>query len=156
MEDGSYLPQTEPSVSIGHLSSVSGLIEVMSEVIDLIDDEEVRDTWTEFCRLYNASREEQEAATGEDWGNLNLRQAYSRATAYAAVQLEDESLAQRAWDELRTGHAGYPDDHDFGTHSWTGPDVLNPIDEADFSTNASAQFGLATMQCLALVGHVLD
>src|SRR5690625_6443166 len=63
MEDGSYLPQTEPSVSIGHLSSVFGLIEVMTEVIDLIDDEEVRDKWTEFCRLYNASREEQEETT---------------------------------------------------------------------------------------------
>ena len=156
MEDGSYLPQTEPSVSIGHLSSVFGLIEVMTEVIDLIDDEEVRDTWTEFCRLYNASREEQEETTGTDWGNLNLRQAYSRATAYAAVQLEDEELAERAWTELRTGDAGYPDDHEFTGHSLEGPTVLNPVDETNFSSNASAQFGLAVIQCLALIGDALD
>lgn len=156
LDTGRYTGPTEQSVNIGSLSSVFGLIEVMTELLDLVDEPEVKTKWVEFCRLYNASREEQEEATGEDWGNLNLRQAYSRATAYAAVQLEDESLAQRAWDELRTGHAGYPDDHDFGTRSWSGPDVLNPIDEASFSSNASAQFGLATMQCLALVGHALD
>jgi hypothetical protein len=30
--------------------------------------------------------------------------------------------------------------------------VLNPVDEAPFSTNASAQYGLAAIQNLALVG----
>jgi len=33
------------------------------------------------------------------------------------------------------------------------PAVLEPVDEASFvSTNASAQYGLAAIQCLALVG----
>lgn len=156
MSDGSYLPQTEQSVSIGSLSSVFGLIEVMTELVELMDDDDVRAKWTEFCRLYNASREEQEEATGARWGDLNLRQAYSRATAYASVQLEDGELADRAWEELRTGHAGYPDDHDFTGRSLTGPTVLNPVEEFSFSSNASAQFGLAVIQCLALVGDALD
>ncbi|WP_225964489.1 exo-rhamnogalacturonan lyase family protein [Nonomuraea angiospora] len=46
--------------------------------------------------------------TGADWGNLNLKQAYARATAYAARQLSDVTLAERAWQELRTGRAHDP------------------------------------------------
>lgn len=116
----------------------------------------MREKWTEFCRLYNATADEQVEATGASWGNQNLRQAYSRVTAYAAVQLEDPELAERAWTELRTGHAGYPDDKDFGVTPLEGPQVLNPVEEGSFSTNASAQFGLAVIQCLALVGDALD
>ncbi|TYB47347.1 Tat pathway signal sequence domain protein [Nonomuraea sp. PA05] len=153
LADGRYNPMTEKSVSIGSLSSVFGLIEVMTELIGLIDDQAVKAKWIEFCRLYNGTRAEQEAATGAYWGSLNLRQAYSRATAYAARQLGDQTLAKRAWQELRTGHAGYPDNHAFGSRRVTGPAVLNPVDEADLSTNASAQYGLAAFQCLALVGE---
>jgi hypothetical protein len=37
-----------------------------------------------------------------------------------------------------------------------GPAVLTPIDEAAFvSTNGTAQWGLATIQCLALAGNAL-
>ncbi|MFE5243253.1 MULTISPECIES: exo-rhamnogalacturonan lyase family protein [unclassified Streptomyces] len=152
LADGKFTGSAEPSVSVGSLSSVFGLIEVMTEIIELVDDDAVKDKWVQFCRLYNASKDEQRAVTGSDWGNLNLRQAYARATAYAAVQLEDDALALRAWKELRTGHAGYPEDHDFSSHRIEGPAVLNPVDEADLSANASAQFGLAAIQCLALVG----
>ncbi|WP_237100902.1 Tat pathway signal sequence domain protein [Nonomuraea sp. MG754425] len=153
LADGRYNPMTEKSVAIGSLSSVFGLIEVMNELIGLIDDAAVKAKWVEFCRLYNGTRAEQEAVTGAYWGGLNLRQAYSRATAYAAVQLDDQALAKRAWQELRTGHAGYPDNHPFGSVRVEGSAVLNPIDEAQLSTNASAQFGLAAFQCLALVGE---
>ncbi|NYI03944.1 exo-rhamnogalacturonan lyase family protein [Allostreptomyces psammosilenae] len=154
--DGRFSATTERSVSIGSLSSVFGLIEVMTELLDLIDDARVKAKWVEFCRLYNATRAEQREATGSDWGSLNLRQAYSRATAYAAVQLDDDGLAERAWRELRTGHAGYPHDHPFTSTRIEGPAVLNPVDEADLSTNASAQFGLAAIQCLALVGDHIE
>ncbi|MFJ8955095.1 Tat pathway signal sequence domain protein [Streptomyces sp. NPDC102381] len=152
LADGKFTGPTEPSVYVGSLSSVFGLIEVMTECVPLVDDESVTRQWVNFCRLYNATKAEQKAATGTDWGNLNLRQAYSRATAYAARQLNDDKLAARAWQELRTGHAGYPADHDFTSRRVEGPKVLNPVDEASFSANASAQFGLAAIQCLALVG----
>ena len=66
-------------------------------------------------------------------------------------QLGDAALGQRAWQELRTGHAGYPESHSFALHRVDGPRVLNPIEEAEVSTNASAQYGLAVIQCLALV-----
>ncbi|WP_329213042.1 Tat pathway signal sequence domain protein [Streptomyces sp. NBC_00683] len=152
LADGKFTGPAEPSVYAGSLSSVFGLIEVMTEVVALVDDEHIKEQWLNFCRLYNATKDEQRAVTGADWGNLNLRQAYSRATAYAADQLDDATLAARAWKELRTGHAGYPDDHDFTTHRVEGSEVLNPVDEASLSANASAQFGLAAIQCLALVG----
>jgi hypothetical protein len=130
---------------------VFGLIEVMTELIGLIDDETVRSQFVKFCRLYNATKDEQIAETGADWGNLNLRQAYSRATAYAASRLADPALARRAWQELRAGHAGYPENHSFALRRIEGPAVLNPVDEASISANASAQYGLAVIQCLALV-----
>ncbi|MFF0771216.1 Tat pathway signal sequence domain protein [Nonomuraea wenchangensis] len=153
LADGRFAPMTEKSVSIGSLSSVFGLIEVMTELLGLIDDQAVKAKWVEFCRLYNATKAEQKEVTGADWGNLNLRQAYSRATAYASVQLNDQALAKRAWQELRTGHAGYPDNHPFASRRVEGSAVLNPVDEANLSTNASAQYGLAVFQCLALVGE---
>ncbi|CAL9340381.1 hypothetical protein SUDANB171_00256 [Streptomyces sp. enrichment culture] len=149
---GVYSGPAEQRVSIGSLSSVFGLIEVMTELLELIDDEQVTAQWVRFCRLYNSSADQQREETGASWGSLNLRQAYSRATAYAAVRLEDDALARRAWQELRTGHAGYPETHDFTARRIEGPAVLNPVDEASLSTNASAQYGLAVIQCLALVG----
>ena len=139
-------------MSIGSLSSVFGLIEVMTELLAVLDDPTVKSQWVSFCRLYNATKAEQAAVTGTDWGSLNLHQAYARATAYAASQLGDATLAQRAWQELRTGHAGYPATASFASTRFEGPTVLNPVDEAGFSANASAQYGLATIQCLALVG----
>lgn len=156
LDTGKYAEQKEKSVEVSHLGSVFGLIELMTELIDLIDDDDVRDKWVEYCRLYNSSGDEQKKVTGKDWGNLNLRQAYARATAYAAVQLDDDELAERAWKELREGKAGYPEDQDFGTKKINGPDTLNAVEEGDFSTNASAQFGLAAIECLALVGDALD
>jgi hypothetical protein len=156
LDKATFSSGPEKSVSIGSLSSVFGLIEVMTELLDLVDEPEVEAKWLEFCRLYGASREEQAAVTGAHWGSLNLKQAYSRATAYAAVKLEDDALATRAWTELATGHAGYPDGMDWGTTRVEPPAVLKPVDEAGFSTNASAQYGLAAIQCLALVGDKIS
>ncbi|MGW4214452.1 exo-rhamnogalacturonan lyase family protein, partial [Lentzea sp. NPDC004789] len=51
------------------------------------------------------------------------------------------------------GEAGYPASSPWRSTRVTGPAVLNPVDEATWvSTNATAQYGLAAIQCLALVG----
>ncbi|AKV86538.1 Tat pathway signal sequence domain protein [Microbacterium sp. CGR1] len=152
LADGKYAEETASTVEVGSLDSVFGLIELMTELIVLIDDPQVTEQWVNYCRLYNGTSAEQIEITGTAWGGQNLRQAYSRATAYAAYQLDDVALAKRAWKEFRTGHAGYPESLVFGSTHIDGPAVLNPIDEAPFSTNASAQYGLAAIQCLALVG----
>ena len=145
-----------PTVSVGSLGAVFGLVEMCSELIDLVDLPEFTDAWLQYCRLYNGTAAEQSAEIGQSFGNLNLRQAHSRLTAYAAAKTGNATLAARAWQEFYTGHAGYPRDAPWRTVRVEGPAVLKPVDEASFvSTNASAQYGLAAIQCLALVGDHL-
>jgi len=152
LKDGKYAEETEQSVTVGSLDAVFGLIELMTELVELLDEDDVREQWVTYCRLYNGTSAEQVEATGQAWGSQNLRQSYSRASAYAAVQLGDDTLARRAWKEFRTGHAGYPEDHDFTSRKVEAPAVLKAVDEADFSTNASSLYGLAAIQNLALIG----
>ncbi|MCC8246594.1 exo-rhamnogalacturonan lyase family protein [Saccharothrix luteola] len=155
LDNGKFAP-ARPAVSVGSLGSVFGLVEVCSELIDLTGDEAFTRAWLQYCRLYNGTAAEQQAETGQSWGSLNLRQAHSRLTAYAAAKLGDTQLADRAWKEFDTGHAGYPRTLEFTSTRIEGPAVLKPVDEAAFvSTNASAQYGLAAIQCLALVGDRL-
>ncbi|WP_447002565.1 Tat pathway signal sequence domain protein [Saccharothrix isguenensis] len=155
LDNGEFAP-AQPTVSVGSLGSVFGLVELCSEVISLTGDEAFTKAWLQYCRLYNGTAAEQQAETGKSWGSLNLRQAHSRLTAYAAVKLGDAALAERAWKEFDTGHAGYPRTLEFRSARLEGPAVLKPVDEATFaSTNASSQYGLAAIQCLALVGDRL-
>jgi hypothetical protein len=145
-----------PAVSVSHLSAVFGLVEMCSELVDLCDDPEFTREWLRYCRFYNATAAEQTAEFGASFGNLNLRQAHSRLTAYAAARTGDPALAARAWQEFHAGHAGYGPNVSWRATRVDPPLVLAPVDETDFvSTNASAQYGLAAIQCLALVGDHL-
>jgi YetA-like protein len=155
LDTGAFAP-AQPAVSVGSLGSVFGLVEMCSELIPLLNLPEFTDAWLQYCRLYNGTAAEQIAETGQSFGNLNLRQAHSRLTAYAAAKTGNATLAARAWQEFYTGHAGYPRNLSWQAVKVDGPAVLKPVDEATFvSTNASAQYGLAAIQCLALVGDHL-
>jgi hypothetical protein len=123
-------------------------------LLQLLDVPEYQKTWLQYCELYNAAPEEQKRILGQDTGKLNLWQAHSRLTAYAAWQKKDPKLAARAWKEFLNAKAGmkvmtppYP------VREVKGPDVLNSITETDLSTNATAQWGLAAIQCLGLIGN---
>ena len=84
----------------------------------------------------------------------SLTVAHSRLTAYVAAQENDPELARRAWKEFRQEWGG---EKSIGTTRVTGPDVLNPVDEAAWvSTNDAAQWGLAAIQNLALVKSALS
>ncbi|MEN3609016.1 hypothetical protein AAH979_05640 [Plantactinospora sp. ZYX-F-223] len=145
-----------PKVSVGSLGAVFGLVEMCSELVDLLGLPDFTDAWLQYCRLYNGTAAEQIAETGQSFGNLNLRQAHARLTAYAAAGTGNPALAARAWQEFHTGHAGYPGNLDWRSVRIEAPAVLKPVDEASFvSTNASSQYGLAAIQCLALVGDHL-
>ncbi|MGS2648259.1 exo-rhamnogalacturonan lyase family protein [Streptosporangium sp. LJ11] len=155
LDDGTFKP-TATAVSVGSLGAVFGLVELCSELISLTGDEAFTGAWLQYCRLYNGTAAEQQAEAGQSFGNQNLRQAHSRLTAYAAVKLGDAGLATRAWQEFDTGHAGYPRTLEFTSARLEGSKVLKPVDEAAFaSVNASAQYGLAAIQCLALIGDRL-
>lgn len=143
------VPGTKKQVS--HLNSVFGLIEVCAELNQLLDVPEFKAAWLRYGRLYSAPADQQRAELGASLAGNNLTSAHSRLTAYVAQQTGDTALAQRAWSEFFREGSQIPE-----TKRVEGPAVLNAIDEAAWvSTNDSAQWGLAAIQNLALIGKVL-
>ncbi|WP_342750976.1 Tat pathway signal sequence domain protein [Termitidicoccus mucosus] len=153
---------SDKTIGVSHLDSVFGAVETFAELIQLTagqpEYEGFAKAWIQYCTLYSAARDEQRAALGADIRGNGLRQAHSRLTAYAAKMTGDKKLAARAWKEFGQG--------DFADHGLAdtraslktslieGPDVLNPVDEATWvSTNDAAQWGLAAIECLALIGE---
>ena len=145
-------PSKEPSAS--HLSAAFGLVEVCAELVQLLDVPEFRSAWLEYCRLYNADAAEQSARLGRAMRGRNLEQGHARLTAFAAKGLADPALAIRAWQEFRRGENGWRSRDPLVLRRIEGSAVPRPVDEAvGFSTNAAAQWGLAAIQCLALLGE---
>ncbi|MDN3669530.1 Tat pathway signal sequence domain protein [Echinicola jeungdonensis] len=140
--------------SASHLSAVFGLMEVCAELVQNIDMPEFEAAWIQYCELYNAGEEEQEEVLGNALGKMNLGQGHSRLTAYAAKIKNDPELAQRAWREFVGGGAGYRLREPY-VRTLEGDEVLRPMEEAHVSTNATAQWGLAAIQCLGLIGDEL-
>lgn len=142
--------------SASHLSAVFGLMELCAELLGQFDVPEFRRAWLQYCELFNASGAEQEAALGRSLGSLNLRQGHSRLTAFAAQQRSNPALGARAWEEFYGGGGGMRRRGSLETTRIEGPAVLNPVEEALWvSTNGTAQWGLAAIQCLALAGDPL-
>ncbi|MEO3870779.1 Tat pathway signal sequence domain protein [Nonomuraea sp. B12E4] len=154
---------TRDEISISHLSSLFGLPEMCAELIGLgLDVPGFEGAWLDYCRLYLATPEQQEAEVGQPLTGISLVQAHSRLTAYAAVRLDDAGLAAWAWRKF------YLDEGDQRNRNplqrrrdWEftladGPDVLSPVLEAPFvSTNTASQYALAAIANLALVGKHL-
>jgi len=136
------------------LSAVFGLVEVCTELIQLIDIPEFKAAWLQYCRYYSASDEEQKQLFGKAFKGNSLTVAHSRLTAYAANTENDKALAARAWKEFNKEWQG---DKELRTVKVEGPEVLNPIEEAPWvSTNAASQWGLAAIQNLALISESLS
>jgi hypothetical protein len=147
---GAFDISKDPNVSVSHLSAAFGLPEVCAELIELLAVPEFERAWLLYCELYNGSEELQKAKLGESFGGNNLGQGHSRLTAFAAYRKQDPALAARAWKEFTDGRAGYSSRQQFSSTRIEAPAVLNPVDEAaGVSTNASAQWGLAAIECLA-------
>ncbi|QAY76275.1 twin-arginine translocation signal domain-containing protein [Sphingosinicella sp. BN140058] len=146
------------AVSVSHLNSVFGAVEINAELFDLLDVPAYEKAWLDYCVAYNAPPERFAALTGaKDRGGRNLKEGHSRLTAFAARHLGDPVLARRAWDEFFSGDAGLGLGVAARARRVDGPAVLKPVDEAPgVSTNATAQWGLAAIQNLALVGDVVE
>lgn len=152
LENGKFIINNDSSPTASHLSAVFGLTEICEELIGVVDVPVFTKAWLQYCRLYNATPEEQQKELGQALSKLNLQQGHSRLTAYAASFLKDKSLAARAWAEFYGGGAGIKMDKS-NVRKVAGPDVLVPLEEdTTLSTNAVAQWGLAAMQCLAFIG----
>ena len=143
-------------ISVSHLSAVFGLVEICSELVDLVDDPGFERAWLQYCRLFLGTKEEQVAEVGEPLAGIYLTQAHSRLTAYAAAKLGDRDLAARAWESFAEGGEHLNHGSAFTLRKIEPPYVLLPVDEAlTVSTNDTAQFGLAVIQNLALIGDHL-
>lgn len=154
LRTGEFEIQESQKAGASHLSAVFGLMEICAELIENFDLPEFEAAWLQYCTLYNASAEEQEKILGNALGSLNLGQGHSRLTAYAAKIKNDPILAQRAWKEFFGGAAGYEFEAP-KIYEVSGAEVLRPVEEANVSTNATAQWGLAAIECLGLVGKDL-
>ncbi len=147
-------------VEVSHLNAVFGLPEVVSELLDHWGNaapDRLKDVWLEYCYYYSASKAEQKARYGEDFGSLNLIQGHSRLTAYWAHDQDNSTVAERAWKEFYDNNDGFTADETWTSEEVNGSAVLIPVQEATFiSTNAVAQYGLAAIQNLGLVGDALE
>jgi hypothetical protein len=143
-------------VSLSHLNAVFGAVETHSELLSLINVPAYREAWLDYCAYYNAPADEFQAKTGAPARGRNLKEGHSRLTAYAAFHRKDPRLAARAWREFFGGEAGLGVDRARAQQRIEGPAVLKPVDDDPWvSTNAAAQWGLAAIQNLALVGDAL-
>lgn len=153
--EGAFHNVSGDKLSASHLSAVFGAVEMMAELVELIDEPAFKQAWLQYCELYNAPREQQVKALGAPHGGGTvLSVGHSRLSAYAARHKQDKALAQRAWREF------WADDprgvKTLKTTRIAGPLALNPVDEAPWiSTNDTAQWGLAAIQNLALIGDQL-
>ena len=147
---GTFDPATDDRVSVSHLSAAFGLPEICAELIEAFQVPQFEHAWLQYCRLYNAPAEEQKAALGQELQGTNLQQGHARLTAFAAYRGKDAKLAARAWREFTDGRAGYGPRQQFTARRIEAPAVLNAVDEGPgISTNASAQWGLSGIVCLA-------
>ncbi|MFF3416687.1 Tat pathway signal sequence domain protein [Streptomyces sp. NPDC002698] len=152
LDTGRFAVATEPVVGVSHLSAVFGLNELCAELIDLVDMPAFEEAYLDYCRYFNATKAEQAARYGTNFGTLLLFQGHSRLDAYAAVRTGDTRLATRAWAKFYSSD-GYTEASPWKTEELGGPVTLVPGSEANWVyTNDTALYGLAAIENLALLG----
>ncbi|MES2898207.1 MAG: Tat pathway signal sequence domain protein [Pseudomonadota bacterium] len=146
-------PGDKPGFS--NLNGVFGVVEMNSELLTLVDVPAYRKTWLLYCRTYNAPKSEVVALLGRDPGGRAMSETNSRMTAYAAHHERDRALGLRAWREFfdadtLKGARGAP-------RTVAGPSAIRALaEQSSISSNHSAQWGLAAIQNMALVGDTLE
>ncbi|MEV0288173.1 Tat pathway signal sequence domain protein [Kribbella sp. NPDC050820] len=144
-------------IAVSHLSSLFGLPEICSELIDLdLDVPGFEKAWLDYCRLYLLPPEQQAAEVGQPLQGISLVQAHSRLAAYAAARTGDAELARLAWRKFfldegdQLNRNAMQREAEWKTTTIDG--CLMPVDEAAFvSTNGAAQYALAAIQNLSLI-----
>jgi hypothetical protein len=155
---GAFATVDNDQLNVSHLSAVFGLVEVCAELVQLLGEPNFKQAWLDYCIYFNAPAAEQAKRFGQPLRGISLQQGHSRLTAFAARLNGDPALARRAWTELFRGEGGKGRGQKsrLETKRLSGPAVLRPVDEAaEVSTNSTAQWGLAAIECLALVGDAL-
>lgn len=171
LDTGRFDIDRSGKLTVSHLSAVFGLVEICSELLDLLPSASFERAWLDYCRLYNASPDEHQRSLGEPLPNLNLAQGHARLTAYAGYRLKDPGLQARAWKEFFAGSGGIPQPNrrfkriepPASLYPLNEPDAVSNIDAHsdrqagdNLSTNAVAQWGLTAIALLALDNSLLD
>ena len=125
LDTGRFAVAAEPVVGVSHLSAVFGLNELCAELIDLVDMPAFKEAYLDYCRYFNATKAEQAARYGSNFGTLLLFQGHSRLDAYAAVQTGDATLATRAWTKFYTSD-GYTESAPWKTETAERPGHPRP------------------------------
>jgi hypothetical protein len=142
-----------------HLATIMGGFEILSELFDMIDYKPFRKTFTEYCKFYSMPANDPNRTPATDlWGNITFLNP--RLTAFAAHELNDNRLADRAWNEfLGSRHRRENRSFSrslFGSTLISPPEVLSPVHENPMiSTNSTAQWGLNAIAMLELIGDKL-
>ncbi|WP_336208902.1 exo-rhamnogalacturonan lyase family protein [Nonomuraea sp. LPB2021202275-12-8] len=155
--------RSKDAIAVSHLSAVFGLPEVCAELIALdLGVPGFERAWLHYCRLYLASPEQQAAELGHPLSGISLVQAHSRLAAHAAARSGDAELAALAWRKFfldegdQLNRNPLQREPDWRLTAVEGPHVLAPVLEAPYvSTNDAAQYALAAIQNLALIGEHL-
>ncbi|HEX8341330.1 MAG TPA: hypothetical protein VF624_10515 [Tepidisphaeraceae bacterium] len=152
IETGQVKHNGSREVGLSHLMSCFGLPEIVHELVDLYGEQAPKfaDAWAQYGRLYNGTNEDRQKELNLTFRAGNLRESHSRCTAFAARHGKNAALAARAWDELLGNRLTR--EPTIRVRRLEGPVGLNAIDEAALNTNSAAQWGLAAMECLALIG----
>ncbi len=157
LKTGAFVHDDE-KVDVSHLNAVFGVVEISQELLRLVDAPAYKKCWLDYCKYYSAPADEITAFLGVNPKDRSLRDASSRMTAYAARELKDPKLAERAWMEFMQG-----DNQRFRTNlaprtqHIAGPAVLHPVDEdPQVSTNGASQWGLAAIENLELIGETVE
>ncbi|MFD8568154.1 Tat pathway signal sequence domain protein [Streptomyces sp. NPDC059639] len=152
LDTGRFAIADKAVVGVSHLSAVFGLNELCAELIDIVDMPKFEEAYYDYCRYFNASKTEQAARYGSNFGTLLLFQGHSRLDAYAAVRTGDAKLAARAWEKFYKSD-GYTEASPWKTEKVDGPVTLVAGSEANWVyTNDTALYGLAAIENLALLG----
>lgn len=148
-------PDNKGVVKVSHLSAMFGLFEICADILDSLATDTppgFKEAWLSYCRYFNAPADEQIERFGVSFGNLQLKQGHSRLTAYVSRELDDPSLASRAWNELLSSD-GYRTDAPWTIRRIDSDGPTNSVEEAPWiSTNITSLYGLAAIQNLAIIG----
>ena len=147
---GAFDISRDPKLNVSHLSAAFGLPEVCAELIELLDVPEFERAWLQYCELYNGPAEQQKArwvrASGASISSRAMRG--SRPTRRIARRMRRSRA--RAWQEFTEGRSGYGPRSAFESHRIEGRRCSIPSTKRlGMSTNATAQWGLAAIECLA-------
>ncbi|MBC7785849.1 MAG: Tat pathway signal sequence domain protein [Burkholderiales bacterium] len=141
--------------SLGGLTAMFGMPEMCVELIQTYGDQAPKFAWAYavYGILYFGTDEERMREIGVTFRTAgSLKDVHSRVTAYAAKYRGDKALADRAWKDFFDSQNPQEKLRRFTPKRLEGPIVLNSVEVISMSTNSAAQWALAAMQNLALIG----